>query len=98
MTQNVNTQLVGGPALPAGQARVSVTYEGRTGDLADPVSVDASHDDVRRMAQEALRSGGIRGLPAFPEADLSGFVVDPCEPNEVTPFPRLLVRSKTAFG
>lgn len=98
MTQEANAQLLGPVAPAAGHARVVVTYDGQTGDLPDPVSADASHDDVRRMAQEALRGGGIRGLPAIADADLSGFIVDPAAPNDTYPFPRLLLRPKTAFG
>lgn len=93
----VPAQLVG-PALPQGQARVVVTYEGQTGDLADPISADTSHPDVLRMVEEAIRTGGIRGIPAKPDASLQGFIVDPAAPNDVHPYPRLLVRPKTAFG
>jgi hypothetical protein len=83
--------------LEEGQARVIVTYAGQTGDLPDTVHSGAAHDDVRRMVQEALRTGGVNGIPATPDADLTDFIVDRAPARGDQPL-RLLLRPKTAFG
>jgi hypothetical protein len=80
------------------EARVIITVGGRTGDLPATVDRHAAHEDVRRMVQEALRGGGVAGLPAMPDVDLTDYIIDPCEPNAQTPYWRLLARPKTAFG
>lgn len=85
-------------AVRDGEARVIITYGGESGDLVDPVNANTTHEEVLRMAQEALRTGGVHGLGAIPNADLTGFVVDPVEPSDQFPYRRLLVRSKVAFG
>ena len=81
-----------------GQARVNVTYNGRNGDLPDAVSFDLSDDIVRRIVAEALRTGGIPGIPADENPDLDGFVIDRFAADEATPFNRACVRPKATFG
>lgn len=84
--------------IPDGYARVNVTWSRENGDLRDPVSVDASDTDVKRMVQEALRSGGVTGIRADANADLTDFVVDRFGPNDEYPFARIIMRPKTPFG
>ena len=58
------------------QAIVNVTYGGRNGDLPDPVRRDASKEAIRGWVEEALKTGGIPGIPADRYADLRNFVID----------------------
>ena len=80
------------------EARVNVTYGGENGDLPDPVSYDASDTDVLGWVSEALRTGGVPGIPAQDEADLGDFKVDRFDANDVRPFKLLQVRPKVPFG
>lgn len=80
------------------QARVNVTYAGSNGDLPDPVARDAADGDVKTWLTEALRTGGIPGIPVSPDADLREFVVDRFDANEARPFNLIQVRPKTPFG
>ncbi len=79
------------------EARVNVTYANQNGDLPDPVLYDSADTDVVRMAQEALRGGGIPGIDANIGADLSGYKVDRVPSKEGQPN-RLFIRPKTEFG
>ena len=80
------------------QAKVNVTYNGANGDLVDPVLFDASDAQVRGWITEALRTGGIPGIPADPGADVSDFVIDRFSATEVRPYNLLSLRPKTPFG
>ena len=93
--QNADTQLVRVP--DEGEANVNVTYANQNGDLPDPVLYDSTDEDVVRMAQEALRGGGIPGVDANMGADLSGYKVDRISAKDNKPN-RLFVRPKTEFG
>jgi hypothetical protein len=93
--QNADVQLVRVPT--EGEASVEVTYANQHGNLSDPVSWDATPEDVVRMAQEALRGGDINGVDADPGADLSGYKVDRVPAKGDKPN-RLFVRPKTEFG
>jgi len=85
--------------VPAeGQARVNVTWARQNGDLPDPVPLDAADGDIRQMVTEALRGGGVLGIPADPAADLSDFVVDRHDPTEARPFHLINLRPKVPFG
>lgn len=90
-----NTQL---NLVPNGYARLNVTFSGSNGDLPDPVLVDATDDQIRHQATEALIAGSIPGIPASPRADLSDFVVDRFNATPEIPFSRVFVRPKTPFG
>jgi len=80
------------------EARVNCTYRGTNGDLPDPVSFDATDAHVKAMVGEALRTGGIPGIPADPDADLADFVVDRFNATEQRPFALVQIRPKTPFG
>ncbi len=80
------------------EARVNITYAGGNGDLPDPVSIDASDGDIRQWITEAVRGGGIPGIPATPNADFRDFVVDRFPPNEVRPHHLISIRPKVPFG
>ena len=80
------------------EARLNITWAGSNGELTDPVSFDASDAEVKAWATEAVRTGGVRGIPADPHCDLTDFVVDRFGPTEVRPYKLLMIRSKTPFG
>lgn len=81
-----------------GEARVNVTWARQNGDLPDPVPLDATDGDVRQMVTEALRGGGVPGIPASPEADLSDYMVDRHDPTDARPFHLFNLRPKVPFG
>lgn len=80
------------------EARLNVTWAGTNGELVDPVFFDASDNDVKNWAAEAVRNGDIPGIPADPQVDFTDFVVDRFQPTEVRPYRLLMIRSKTPFG
>jgi len=79
-------------------ARVNVTYGGQNGELIDPVAFDASEADVRAWVTEALRTGGIPGIPASPNADITGYVVERFAPTEARAWAAIFCRPKAEFG
>jgi hypothetical protein len=98
MVDNTNLPAVIAVPLNADQAMLNVTYDGRNGDLPDPVSRDAGDGDVRAWATEALRTGAIPGIPANPRADVRDFVVERFDPTQQHPYNRIMLRPKTPFG
>lgn len=85
-------------AVQEHQARVNVTYGEQNAELPDPVALDTSEEAIRQMVTEALRGGGIPGIPADPDADISGYVVKKFEPTVARPYNLINVRPKTEFG
>lgn len=83
--------------VPAGMARLNVTWAGQNGDLDDPVSLDLPDSDVRRIAAEAIAAGSIPGIARAEGVDLSDFVVDRFPATANLPA-RLMARPKTPFG
>ena len=79
-------------------AQVNVTYSGQYGELPDPVSFDATDGDVKQWVTEAVRQGGVPGIPADARASFQDFVVDRFAANETRPFNVISVRPKTPFG
>jgi len=84
--------------LHAYQARLNITWAGSNGDLAEPVPFDASDDQLKAMAIEAINGGSVPGVPPDPGLNLDGFVVDRFGATESTPYNRIFVRPKTPFG
>lgn len=84
--------------LAANEARLNVTWSGNNGDLPDSVSFDATDGDIRQWATETVRTGGVPGIPADPNADFRDFVIDRFTANDATPFNRVMLRPKTPFG
>lgn len=80
------------------EAKVNVTYGGCNGELPDPVLFESSDTDIRTWVTEALRTGGIPGIAAQPNADLTDFVIDRFVATEVRPAPYIMIRPKTPFG
>jgi hypothetical protein len=85
-------------AIEAYEATVSVTFAALHGDLADPVAFDSTDANIKMMLAEALRTGGVRGIPMQANADLTNYVVDRFPANAEYPNNRIMLRPKTAFG
>jgi len=80
-------------------ARVNVTFAGNNGDLPDLVNFDSTDGDLKQMVTEAIRGGGVPGIPATANVDLTDFVVDRFDATGGDRLiPALFVRPKTPFG
>lgn len=84
--------------IQAHEARVNISYGGANGDLPDPVSFDSTNGDVLGWITEAVRGGGVPGIPADPRADFQDFVVDRFTATEARPYNLIQIRPKTAYG
>jgi hypothetical protein len=80
------------------EARVNVTYAGSNGDLPDPVPFDTTDVVLRRLVEEAIRTGTLPGVAADEDVDLSGYVVDRFSATPEHEQNRLFLRPKTPFG
>jgi len=80
------------------EARVNITWKQQNGELPDPVFRDAAEGDIRAWVTEAVRGGGVPGIPADRDADFRDFVVDRFGPTEARPYHVIFLRPKTAFG
>lgn len=84
--------------IGANEAVVNVTVNGQQGDLPDPVSWDANDGDIRQWVTEALRTGGVPGIPAT-NVNLADYVIERLAAKEgLRPNNQLLLRPKVAFG
>jgi hypothetical protein len=79
------------------EAIVNVTWAGNNGDLRDPVSFDATDEEIRTWVTEAVRTGGVINIQQDPNADFTDFVIDRFAATEETPC-RLFIRPKVPFG
>jgi len=84
--------------LRPGEARLNITWNGQNGDLPDAVDYDATQQQLRGWAEEAIRAGSIPGVRADRGADLSNFVVDRFPATPAIPYARVMLRPKTPFG
>lgn len=80
------------------EARVNITWAGTNGDLPDPVMFQATDGDIKAWVTEAVRTGGVPGIAAAPNADFSDFVVDRFTATEARPYALIQIRAKTPFG
>jgi hypothetical protein len=82
------------------EARVNITFRNTNGDLPDPVLFDTPDANVRTMLEEAIRTGGVPGVPADANVDLSGYIVErlAMDATKDRPVNMLLMRPKTEFG
>jgi hypothetical protein len=77
---------------------LNITYQGQSADYQLALDTSASDADIRRIATEVVRSGGIRGLhaPHLTDDVFRGYVVDRLRtPNGE---PRIYLRPKVPFG
>ena len=87
--------------IAANEAIVNVTWAGNNGDLRDPVSFDATDEDIRTWVAESIRTGSVTNITAAPNVtvgDFSDFVVDRFDATEETPFRRIFLRPKATYG
>ena len=79
------------------RARLGITINGQYGDLPDDIAYDLSDSEVRRIATEAVATGGVPGI-ARTDADFTNFVVDRLTREGVEPARIILLRPKVPFG
>ena len=79
-------------------AILNITYNGLSADYALDMNYDLSDADVRRIAVEVVRSGGVRGLMVanLDERAFENYVVDRFQSPEGAP--RIYLRPKVPFG
>lgn len=80
------------------EARVNITYAGQNGDLPDTVYTQATDNDIRMWATEAVRNGSIPGILQSPSANFGGFVIDRFRATNDRPYNLIQLRPKTPFG
>jgi hypothetical protein len=79
-------------------ATLNITFGGESADFPLDIQVPLADDDVRRVAIEVVRAGGVgaRGAlanPALPDNAFDNFVIDRFEGGE-----RIYLRPKVPFG
>lgn len=74
---------------------LNITYNGLSADYPLDVDTNLTDRDVRRIAVEVVRSGGLRGLAIanLPERAFDDFVVDRFDNGR-----RIYLRPKVPFG
>lgn len=85
-------------------AILQVNYNGQQGEVAQPVVFELNDEGgardpalIRSIAQEALRSGTVRGMDAIPDADLTDFPVRAYPSRDGLPN-RFSVTEKVEYG
>jgi hypothetical protein len=79
-------------------AVLNITYNGLSADYPLDVDTNLTDGDVRRIAVEVVRSGGVRGLMVanLPERAFDDFVIDRFETPQGGR--RIYLRPKVPFG
>ncbi len=79
-------------------AVLNITYNGLSADYPLDLDTDLTDRDVRRIAVEVVRSGGVRGLMIanLPERAFDDFVIDRFETPQGGR--RIYLRPKVPFG
>ena len=79
-------------------AILNITYQGQSADYELELDFAASDADIRRIAVEVVRSGGVRGLHIAQLADHSfdNFVIDRLHGPDGAQ--RIYLRPKVPFG
>ena len=77
---------------------LNITYQGQSADYQLGLDYTATDADIRRIAAEVLRSGGIRGMhvPHLADDAFRGYVVDRLRGPDGEP--RIYLRPKVPFG
>ena len=77
---------------------LNITYQGQSADYDLALDAAASDADIRRIAIELVRSGGVRGLhvPNLAEHAFSDFVVDRL--TNASGEQKIYLRPKVPFG
>ncbi|HYX21522.1 MAG TPA: hypothetical protein VFA98_11820 [Thermoanaerobaculia bacterium] len=75
-------------------ATLNITYGGESADFPLDIQVPLADDDIRRVAIELARAGGVRLAAAgLPDNAFDNFVIDRFEGGE-----RIYLRPKVPFG
>jgi hypothetical protein len=76
-------------------ATLNITYQGLSGDATIELDAVVSDQDLRRIAVELVRTGGVPGLhlPALADDAFQHFVVDRLHGGQ-----RIYLRPKVPFG
>ena len=79
-------------------AVLNITYQGQSADYDLAIDYAATDADIRRIAVEVVRSGGVRGLTVrdLPHDAFSHYVVDRLRSSEGEE--RIYLRPKVPFG
>lgn len=79
-------------------AILNITYQGQSADYELELDFAASDEDIRRIAVEVVRSGGVRGLhvPELPPRAFDHFVIDRLRTHDGSQ--RIYLRPKVPFG
>lgn len=80
------------------QARVLITWDGKSGDLPDPILFDSTDADIKGWVSEAIRTNSIPAITFQGNVDLTDFVVDRFRSSETNPTNTITVRPKVPFG
>jgi hypothetical protein len=77
---------------------LNITFQGHSADYQLGLDHDASDAEIRRIAREVLRSGGIRGMhvPTLADDAFRNYVVDRLRAPGGEP--RIYLRPKVPFG
>lgn len=77
---------------------LNITYQGQNADYDLSIDTTVSDADIRRIAAEVVRSGGVRGLhvPDLQNEAFDGFVVDRVRAPGGEE--RIYLRPKVPFG
>jgi hypothetical protein len=77
---------------------LNITYQGQSADYDLAIDYNASDADIRRIAVELVRSGGVRGLhlPELADNAFANFVVDRLKAPDGEE--RIYLRPKVPFG
>jgi hypothetical protein len=84
--------------LRPNEARLNLTYDGKNGDLPEPVPFYASDAELKDWAREALIGNAIPGFTVRGRVDLAAYVVDRFPANAQVPYNRIFLRPSTPFG
>jgi hypothetical protein len=76
-------------------ATLNITYQGLSADYPLELDAQLTDRDLKRIAIEVVRAGGVPGLalPALPDSAFDGFVVDRLQGGH-----KLYLRPKVPFG
>jgi hypothetical protein len=76
-------------------ATLNITYNGLSADYPMELDVEVGDADIRRIAVELVRAGGVPGLhlPHLVDGAFEGFVVDRLQNGQ-----RIYLRPKVPFG
>ena len=79
-------------------AILNITYQGQSADYELELDFAASDADIRRIAVEVVRSGGVRGLyvAQLPDHAFDNFVIDRLPAPDGAQ--RIYLRPKVPFG